>query len=266
MARKTTFEELIILASKIPWQVNIILAPFSYFLFHWYAKQRVETIPGFENLPDNTILMMLQGLAQICQFFLPVLFILGALVSIFGRRKREKLYQKVEHDINALAEMSWEEFELLIGEYFRNLGFRVEETREGADGGVDLVVYRNNLKYLVQCKHWKANVGVKIVRELLGVIVASGAAGGYVICSGKFTREAIKFAYENKISLLGKKELHDIISGKYETNITQDEIQIEPKCPKCGSVMIKRTARKGPQAGQEFWGCSKFPYCRGTRS
>lgn len=39
----------------------------------------------------------------------------------------------------------------------------------------------------------------------------------------------------------------------------------EPQCPKCGSVMIKRVSKTGAYAGKEFWGCSKFPTCRGVR-
>lgn len=35
-----------------------------------------------------------------------------------------------------------------------------------------------------------------------------------------------------------------------------------PQCPKCDRPMVKRTARKGPNAGNEFWGCSEFPRCR----
>lgn len=34
-------------------------------------------------------------------------------------------------------------------------------------------------------------------------------------------------------------------------------------CPKCGAVMIRRKATKGPNAGGEFYGCSNFPKCRG---
>jgi len=34
-------------------------------------------------------------------------------------------------------------------------------------------------------------------------------------------------------------------------------------CPKCGSDMVLRTSKKGPNAGNEFWGCSAFPKCRG---
>lgn len=36
-------------------------------------------------------------------------------------------------------------------------------------------------------------------------------------------------------------------------------------CPVCGAAMAKRLAKKGANAGQEFWGCSRYPQCRGTR-
>lgn len=35
-------------------------------------------------------------------------------------------------------------------------------------------------------------------------------------------------------------------------------------CPRCGSPMVLRTARKGSTVGAQFWGCSGFPKCRGT--
>jgi four helix bundle suffix protein len=38
-----------------------------------------------------------------------------------------------------------------------------------------------------------------------------------------------------------------------------------PACPRCGKPMVPRTARKGSQAGQAFWGCSTYPDCVGTR-
>ena len=39
-----------------------------------------------------------------------------------------------------------------------------------------------------------------------------------------------------------------------------------PPCPKCGKPMIKRVAKKGMNAGNEFWSCSSYPDCKGTRS
>lgn len=37
-----------------------------------------------------------------------------------------------------------------------------------------------------------------------------------------------------------------------------------PTCPKCGAEMVLRVAGKGENKGQEFYGCSNFPDCRGT--
>jgi restriction system protein len=39
-----------------------------------------------------------------------------------------------------------------------------------------------------------------------------------------------------------------------------------PVCPRCGSAMALRTAKRGPNAGGEFWGCSAYPRCRATKS
>ena len=33
-------------------------------------------------------------------------------------------------------------------------------------------------------------------------------------------------------------------------------------CPKCGSTLIERTARKGANSGNQFLGCSNYPTCR----
>jgi hypothetical protein len=36
-----------------------------------------------------------------------------------------------------------------------------------------------------------------------------------------------------------------------------------PNCPDCSSPMVRRRAARGPRAGREFWGCSRFPACKG---
>ena len=39
-----------------------------------------------------------------------------------------------------------------------------------------------------------------------------------------------------------------------------------PSCPKCGKPMLKRMAKKGINSGKEFWSCSDYPKCNGTRN
>jgi hypothetical protein len=35
-----------------------------------------------------------------------------------------------------------------------------------------------------------------------------------------------------------------------------------PFCPNCGRRMVRRTARRGPNAGQAFFGCPNYPKCQ----
>lgn len=48
---------------------------------------------------------------------------------------------------------------------------------------------------------------------------------------------------------------------------TEQSVQSDaPTCPKCGKPMIKRMAKKGINSGKEFWSCSGYPECNGTRN
>jgi len=35
-------------------------------------------------------------------------------------------------------------------------------------------------------------------------------------------------------------------------------------CPRCGSEMVLRRSKKGGDQNAQFWGCSRYPRCRGT--
>ncbi len=46
--------------------------------------------------------------------------------------------------------------------------------------------------------------------------------------------------------------------------LTAEKLETQPEkvCPKCGSKLIIRTAKKGDNAGNQFYGCSGYPKCR----
>ncbi len=37
-----------------------------------------------------------------------------------------------------------------------------------------------------------------------------------------------------------------------------------PQCRRCQALMVLRTAKSGSNAGQQFWGCTRYPECKGT--
>jgi restriction system protein len=171
--------------------------------------------------------------------------------------------------------MTWREFERLVAEGFRRRGYGVVEGGgEGPDGGVDVVLTKGAEKFLVQCKHWRAQrVGVDVVRELYGVMAARGATGGFVVTSGRFSGEAQEFAQGRNLKLVDGIGLRALLCDTQAAPCVAPAngagptaAPKMPACPQCQGPMVKRAARRGASAGQEFWGCASFPKCRGTRA
>ena len=183
-----------------------------------------------------------------------------------------------------LDNMSWREFEMLVGEGFRLQGYLVTENLErGPDEGIDLKLRKDWATYLVQCKQWRAfKVGVPVVRELYGVMAAKGAAGGFGVTSGRFTAKAEAFAEGRNVRLLDGPKLERMLKhaggnvgapravaepvAQAAGSVRQNTSPLSPVCPKCSQHMKRRQATKGARAGQDFWGCVTYPQCRGTRA
>lgn len=121
------------------------------------------------------------------------------------------------HD-DALTRIGHREFERLLGTYYRGQGWQVEYTGTGStaqrfDGGVDLVLRRDDEVVLVQCKHWNVKqVPHNPVHELLGIMVNRGATGAILVTSGEFTRAAIEAANRNgHVQLVDGRVLRDML-------------------------------------------------------
>lgn len=250
---KTILDDLALL----PWWFNIILAAFVYLSFRYFVP-----LIAFQSPFLKGIAIALPSLAP---FVAGILCIVGAISAFNAWRKGEILEKQT--GIDTLRTISWREFEELVGEAYRRKGYTVIETGGGgADGGVDLILKKNGEKLLVQCKHWKMDkVGVKVVRELYGVVAAESASGGIVISSGTFTQESKDFSRGKPLELLDGSVLLNLIAEVQNVPTIHIQKTDDDVCPKCGSKMILRTANKGPTAGRKFWGCSAFPKCRATK-
>lgn len=53
-------------------------------------------------------------------------------------------------------------------------------------------------------------------------------------------------------------------SGKASVS-PSDDTPATPACPVCGSTMVQRRARRGSHTGDTFWGCKRYPSCKGNR-
>ncbi len=272
MARRqqSVLEDLMDIAAMLPWQVALALAVASYFGFHHLAFLP-STLIGARNpmqsLGGGLVRQFMIMFSMILQYLVPLAFVLGAFMSAQKRHRQSELHAQVASapHRNALENMSWGDFEGLAAEVFRRKGYTViERGGNGPDGGVDLVLRMGQDKYLVQCKQWKTmKVGVATVRELYGVMAAQGAVGGFVVASGAFTEDARSFAEGRSINLVHTEALLRLVRETSDGTSAARRAAEAPSCPKCGSEMVQRTAKRGDFAGSVFWGCSRYPACRG---
>ena len=209
MARRrksSTAEDLMDLVALLPWWAGVALALASYGVLHAIATRPLPAAQSAQQIGQLAATAIWQGLATGGQYLLPMICLFGAVMSAVRRRQRRVLFDttSASSSAEALQDMSWQQFELLVGEGFRRRGYAVMEVGGGgADGGVDLVLTKAGEKSFVQCKQWKAfKVGVSTVRELYGVMAAHGAAGGFVVTSGRFTQEAAAFASGRNVQLI----------------------------------------------------------------
>ena len=105
--------------------------------------------------------------------------------------------------------MSPREFEESIQEMFKHMGYNLSLTPQSGDGGIDLDGYHiHGSRVVVQCKRYKDTVPINYVRELLGVVSSDdNIEMGYLITTGKFSRNARNFALGNPIRLIDGVEL-----------------------------------------------------------
>ena len=261
---------LLNLLAMLPWWCHLILAALV-----WPLSKLLVAYCGSATPASTIRLAFAQACAQWIPLIAPILalgFCLFAAASAFRRWRRGELFRS-QTSLQSIRNLSWQDFERYVGEVYRRKGYAIEETGlGGADGGIDLIVRKNGEKFLVQCKHQRSKVGVSVARELLGVVVEHGAAGGKLVVSGEFTADAWQYAAQPKLELIDGEKLVSLVGCIKGISVSPAGEEAPPtnlgapSCPRCDSPMVERTAKKGRHAGQIFWGCSRYPNCTGIRA
>jgi restriction endonuclease Mrr len=189
-------------------------------------------------------------------------------LAVRSVRQQQATRELTQLTREALDQLEWRRFEELVHGYFDTQGWRPQRSRVGADGGIDIFLYRpgeHRPGACVQCKAWRTyTVGVKPVRELLGVMAANEIPEGFFVATGGYTAEAISFAHGKPLHLITGDDLISRFRALAEADQTRvvrhafrDDFQT-PTCPSCDEKMVRR------EADEPFWGCRNYPRCRRT--
>jgi len=177
--------------------------------------------------------------------------------------------QPTEWSLDLIRDLEWKRFEDVCQQFYEKKGIRSETTALGPDGGIDIRLYQDNTgkpTAIVQCKAWGERfVGVKPVRELLGVMTHEKIGKAFFMTSGSYSDDAKAIAQANRITLidgtmllmmiqrLPAEERDSLLAFATEGDYTT------PTCPTCG---VKMKAIEGKAGRPDFWGCRNYPRCR----
>lgn len=174
-------------------------------------SRRGKSLTGYLNAFLLLLLMMALfkiGGMGLVMIFLTVGIGFGAiylsgesLSGIFRKRINVK-------SLEELMRLNPYQFEKVVGDYYRECGYVVHQTKRSNDGGKDLVMYKGGQTYYVEVKRYaKSNpVSRPLVQKLVGACHPVGAKGIFVT-SSRFTKEAIAEAHRSNIELIDGNQL-----------------------------------------------------------
>lgn len=261
-------DALLDLFKSTPWWVGPPVILLAWLLFRFALPGLIYAATSDETqFAQKFLAPMLVKVAPLVAILVLLLWLISLANKAISSHRLES-----QTNLDSIRDLSWHDFELLLAEAFRRQGYAVRESPPSPDGGIDLTLTRNNETTLVQAKNWRAyEVGVKVVRELCGVMHASKAQRAILVTSGALTKDARAFATKSGVQIIEGDALTRMIAEVQRSGNMQPQPEpapapgsatVAPTCPACQSAMILRTARKGPNAGNQFWGCSGFPGCR----
>jgi DNA-directed RNA polymerase subunit RPC12/RpoP/xanthosine utilization system XapX-like protein len=215
-----------------------------------------------------------------------------------------RLLASVVPSLTELRALTPSRFEDEVARMFERLGYRVEQTPYVNDRGRDAILYKHNEKYLVECKRYQegATSGRPELQKFHSAMVTDKAKKGFFVSTAGFSKDAREFAsmvaielvdsdallrlmfrskeggsendsYRSICSECGRPVTHSLRAPENETctnghsvapTVTLDDLfglGPNPRCPNCDSRLRLIKGRRGA-----FWGCSKYPDCRYTRS
>ncbi|EGR0791190.1 hypothetical protein EWS92_22315 [Vibrio vulnificus] len=254
-----------------PWWVSVLFAAIAYIGLSF-------VLPALAMSSENFIFSAVAQNLPILAPYVAIVLLMPAPVALLKQLSRQRQFATTTFEIasqgttEALNNLSWLEFEGYIGEFFKQQGYEVKQAfSQKPDGGVDIWMRKDGQLTLVQCKHWKTRkVGIQILREMYAVMIEHNASKIIVVTSGDFTSEAIKYALDKRLWLINGGELVHMIE-QVRNRPAEQAVEVTPPknatplCPSCHAPLVMRTAKRGQNKGNQFYGCSSYPRCRYTQ-
>lgn len=237
----------------IPWWVSLSAAAAAYVFCGFLVPSLMSGNPALSRLADWLI-----EAAPVLALILAGLGAYALLCELDMRRLRQTQTQ-----LDSIRGMDWQNFELLVAEGFRRLGYAVDNRGWYVPNSpVHISLQKNGERTLVECRQWQvAEIGLGPVRELYHALGVEHADGGLLVTSGRFSAEAQAYARDKPIGLIDGAALMELVEAVQKEVPTAASAAETPHCPVCERPMTRKKAGRDSTIGQVYWGCSAYPRC-----
>lgn len=127
---------------------------------------------------------------------------------------KSEVKQMVNDELEIIDAMKGSEFETFVVDLLKCNGFsNVTQTKLSGDFGVDVIGFKDNKKYVFQCKRFKGKLGLKPIQEAYAGKRHYRADEAVVITNSEFTKAAMELASDTDIICFDRNQLAKLLEN-----------------------------------------------------
>ncbi len=189
-----------------------LLVTWSILLIDWLITLFApRSTPGLIPEPWNTAAFLFG--------FALLLIIEASRLGLLHRRLRARVNIRSGRSLQNLKGMDPYDFENLVAETYRSLGYEAQQVGHSGDHGVDIrLINPKGERWIVQCKRYQGTVGESIVRDLYGTMVSDKSARAVLVTTAHITPPASEWARGKPIELIDGPALLKMMDEAHRRN------------------------------------------------
>lgn len=130
----------------------------------------------------------------------------------YNNNFEKQISERIEMYNDKYDYMEGHDFEYYCANILEKNGFNdVEVTPGSGDNGIDIIAYKDYVKYGIQCKCYSSDIGVKAVQEVFAGAKYYDCHVPVVLTNRYFTRQAKELAQKTNVLLWDRDKLNEMI-------------------------------------------------------
>ncbi|MDY5348934.1 MAG: restriction endonuclease [Candidatus Ventricola sp.] len=149
----------------------------------------------------------------------------------------KKRKQCIYDDLNEIYNLSPKDFEDMVANLYRHLGFNVTQTPYINDGGKDAILSKDGIRYFLECKRYSpdAQIGRPMLQKLFAAMNEGHVEHGIFITTADFSKTAYEYGTRYGIQTINGQALVELIRDNVSLSDVQHEYLIP--CLQCGEMI-----------------------------